>query len=41
MCLWKDKINTEINASVDLLACVRKVYDNDKNIIHLGQRPPR
>ena len=24
-----------------IAACVRKVYDNDKNIIHLGQRPPR
>ena len=49
------QINTEINASVDLLALlnyrrlmaacthVRKVYDidNDKNVIHLGQRPPR
>jgi len=23
-----------------IAACVRKVYDNDKNIIHLGQRPP-
>jgi hypothetical protein len=39
--LWNNKINTEINAIFDLLACVRKVYDNDKNIIHLGQRPPR
>ena len=24
-----------------MAACVRKVYDNDKNIIHLGQRSPR
>jgi len=22
-----------------MAACVRKVYDNDKNIIHPGQRP--
>jgi hypothetical protein len=55
----KDKINIEINASVDVLAffnsemeykenyrrvmaaCVRKVCDNDNNIIHPGQRHPR
>ena len=24
-----------------MAACIRKVYDNDKNIIHLDQRPPR
>jgi hypothetical protein len=23
-----------------MTACVRKVYGNDKNIIHLGERPP-
>ena len=56
--LWRDKINTEINASVALLAllfwngvqgnyrrvmaaCVGKVYDIDKNILHLVQRPLR
>ena len=24
-----------------MVACIRKVYDNDQNIIHLDQRPPR
>ena len=24
-----------------MAACVRQIYDNVKNIIHLGRRPPR
>ena len=38
---YYSKIERKENYRMRMAACVWKVYDNDKNNIHLGQRPPR
>ena len=40
-CPYYSEMEKKENYRSVMTACVRKLYDKDKTIIHIGQRPPK